>query len=96
MAKDVLKAAPNSAKVLFENDRIRVLQYKFKKGQKLPMHSHPANFVYALTSVKFKSTSPQGETETVKMKKGKSAWSNGSSHAVENLAKSVILQVELK
>jgi quercetin dioxygenase-like cupin family protein len=96
MSEDVLKVAPSSAKVIFENDRIRVLQYKFKKGQKLTMHSHPANFVYALTSVKFKSISADGKTQTVKMKKGESAWSDGSSHAVENLAKSVLLQVELK
>lgn len=92
----MLKVAPRSAKVLFENDSIRVLELKFRKGQKLAMHSHPPNFVYAMTSSKFKSISREGKVETVKMKKGDSAWSDGSSHAVENQISAVLLQIELK
>jgi len=97
MTKDVLSAAPKSVKMLYENDTFRVLETKFKKGQKLEMHSHPANFVYAVTSMKFKSVSRDGKTSIVKMKKGESNFSSeGSEHAIENLTAGVLVQIEMK
>jgi len=96
MTKDVVSAAPKSAKVLYENDAFRVLELKFKKGQKLEMHSHPANFVYAITSMKYKSISRDGKAKVVRVKKGDSAFSKGSEHAVENQSSGVLLQIELK
>jgi quercetin dioxygenase-like cupin family protein len=97
MTKDVLKAAPKSVKILYENDTFRVLEMKFKKGQKLEMHSHPANFVYAVTPMKYKSTSREGKTSVVTLKGGQSAFSSeGSEHAVENLTAGVLLQIEMK
>jgi quercetin dioxygenase-like cupin family protein len=97
MTKDVLSAAPKSVKTLYENDTFRVLEMKFKKGQKLEMHSHPANFVYAVTPMKFKSISRDGKTSIVKMKKGESNFSSeGSEHAIENLTAGVFVQIEMK
>src|ERR1700688_1385575 len=97
MTKDVLSAAPKSVKILYENDTFRVLEVKFKKGQKLEMHSHPPNLVYAVTPMKFKSTSPDGKTSVVTMKKGQSSFSSeGSKHAVENLIAGVLVQIEMK
>ena len=96
MTPDVVQVAPKSTKVLFENDKIRVLEMKFKKGQKLAMHSHPANFVYAVTSLKFKSVSETGKTNVVKMKKGESSSSEASTHSIESHIPGVLLQVELK
>jgi quercetin dioxygenase-like cupin family protein len=97
MTKDVVSTAPKAVKVLYENDSFRVLEMKFKKGQKLEMHSHPANFVYAVTPMKFKSISRDGKTSVVRMKKGESNFSSrGSEHAVENHTTGVLLQIELK
>ncbi len=97
MTTDVVSVAPKAVKVLYENDKFRVLEMKFKRGQKLEMHSHPANFVYAVTPQKFKSTSPDGKTSVVRMKKGESAFSSeGMEHAVENQIASVLLQIEMK
>ena len=97
MTKDVVSAAPKAVKVLYENEVFRVLEMKFKKGQKLEMHSHPANFVYAVTSMKFKSISPDGKANVVKMKKGDSNFSpKAMKHAVENHTAGVLLQIEMK
>jgi beta-alanine degradation protein BauB len=97
MTQDVRNAAPKSVKILYENDTLRVLEMKYKKGQKLEMHSHPPNLVYAVTPMKFKSTSPDGKTSTVRMKKGESSFSSeGSEHAIENLTTGVLLQIEMK
>jgi quercetin dioxygenase-like cupin family protein len=45
MEQDLVKVAPKICKVLLENDRVRVLEIRFKPGGKLPMHSHPAYIV---------------------------------------------------
>ena len=88
MAKTLAKAAPESAKVIFENDKIRVIELNWNKGLKIPMHIHPANFVYAITALRYKSTPAKGRAETRVMKAGEVSWSDGESHAVEALGKS--------
>jgi hypothetical protein len=74
---DAVQAAPKTTKVLFENDKIRVLEERFKKGQKVAMHSHPPHFGYAVTRMKFKLTGLDGKTALVKMKKGE--YSSGGA-----------------
>ena len=96
MTSDAAEVAPKIVKVLFENDRIRVLDFKFKKGDKTAQHSHPANFVYALETGKFTSVAPGGKSTTVKMEKGESSFSEANTHAVEYLSSGELLQVELK
>ena len=46
MAQDLAKVAPNTTKVLLDNDRVRVLEVQYKPGEKAAMHSHPASLVY--------------------------------------------------
>src|SRR5207248_2474521 len=48
-AQDPLKASPQYYKILLENDRVRVLEYRLKPGEKEAMHSHPAGVVYVLS-----------------------------------------------
>jgi len=97
LAEHILKVAPKSAKVVFENEKIRVIEVVMRKGQKLAMHSHMPNLAYGITSSKFRSTSPSGKSGVVKMKQGETSWSDGSSHSVENLGGlSRLLSIELK
>jgi len=96
MAPEIMQVAPKLVSVVFENDRIRVLDFRFKKGDKTAMHSHPANFVYALQSGTFNSISPEGKSTTVKMKKGDASFSEANTHAVEYVSPGELLQVELK
>jgi len=97
LVEHILKVAPKSAKVVFENDKIRVIEVVMRKGQKLTIHSHMPNLAYGITNSKFRSTSPGGRSEVVRMKRGEATWSDGSSHSVENLGGlSRILSVELK
>jgi quercetin dioxygenase-like cupin family protein len=74
-----VQATPKTTKVLYENDEIRVLEERFRKGQKVPMHSHPPHFGYAVTGMKYKLTGPDGKTTLVKLKKGD--W--GSSDEID-------------
>ncbi len=38
---DAVTAASETHKVLFENDKMRLLEVKIQPGQKEPLHSHP-------------------------------------------------------
>ena len=75
-----------------------MVELKLKPRQKMPMHSHPANFTYAVTGARIRSTSREGKAQQVKMKKGEVGWSDGGIHSVENLDSktSVSIVVELK
>jgi len=88
--------APETSKVLFENDRVRVVEMNVKKGTKVGMHTHPAYFAYAVTAFEYRSTSAGGKTERRKVKKSGVDWSDGESHSVEFMRPAQALVVELK
>src|SRR5256885_16705577 len=50
--QDPVTTSPQYYKVLFENDQVRVLEYRLKAGEKEPMHSHPVGVVYVLSGAK--------------------------------------------
>jgi quercetin dioxygenase-like cupin family protein len=98
LAQDVMKVSPETHKVLLENDRVRVLDARMKPGEKVAMHSHPANVAYFLSDGKIKITYPDGKTEEREVKAGVTAWSDGVTHAAENVGTTEFheLQIELK
>jgi len=59
-AADLVSVAPNQAKVLKEDDQVRVIEYKSKKGDKTPMHSHPKHVVYIINVGKTQFTLEDG------------------------------------
>jgi len=88
LAKHILKVAPNSSKVVFENDAIRVIEITMRKGQKIPMHSHNKGLSYSLNDGKIKSVAEDGKSRVFKVRKGEVGWSDtdgAETHAVENL-----------
>ena len=97
-AQDMVKVAPKNCKVLLENDRVRVVRVVTKPGEKLEMHSHPANIVYAFSSGKAKFTSADGKSEERELKAGQAIWSDGATHSTENVgtSESRVLVIELK
>jgi hypothetical protein len=56
LAQDVLTVAggPETHKVILDNAQVRVLEVRIPPGQKIAMHSHPANVVYYVTDYKLK------------------------------------------
>jgi quercetin dioxygenase-like cupin family protein len=100
VAQDVTKVegGPETHKVILDNAHVRVLDVHVPPGQKIAMHSHPANVVYYVTDAKVKVTSPDGKTRVVEIKAGTAAWNGPVTHAVENVGTSEIhlVQTELK
>jgi quercetin dioxygenase-like cupin family protein len=82
----ILKVAPKSAKVVFENDVVRVIEITMRKDQRIPMHSHNKGLSYSLNKGRIRSTDGSGKSRVSDVKKGELSWSDkGDSHAVENL-----------
>jgi len=100
LAQDVTTVAGGTEthKVLLDNANVRVLDVRLPPGQKVAMHSHPANVTYFLTDAKFKLTSPDGKTEERDSKAGQARWSEAVTHAIENVGTSEVhlVQTELK
>jgi hypothetical protein len=99
LAQDPVKVAPNNFKVLLENDRVRVLDFHSKPGEKIGMHSHPAVVAYSIAgSGKTKFTSPDGKTTERPITVGQAFWRDAETHASEYIGtgETHTLLVELK
>lgn len=97
MAQDLAKVS-SDAKVIFENERVRVLDVQHQPGGKEPMHSHPAYVAYSLTNSTSKVTLPGGKTVVKDRKAGEVLWGEPVTHEVENVGTTEfhMLIVELK
>jgi hypothetical protein len=74
-AQDVVQLAPDYVKVVFENDRVRVLRFNEPAHTKLPMHSHPAYVTVGFTADHSKYTFPDGKTSDERSKAGDVTYS---------------------
>jgi quercetin dioxygenase-like cupin family protein len=95
-AMDFIEAAPKQTKVLVDNDKVRVIRVKFKKGDKVPMHSHPDIVVYVLKGGKTKFTNADGKVIDNKSKAGDSYFRPAVTHSHEHLEDSEAVVIELK
>lgn len=76
---------PNAhAKVLFENEEIRVLRYRFDPGERDEMHGHPDNVQVFLTDLIATITTPNGKTNRFQGRAGQVNWRPATVHSVQN------------
>jgi len=88
LARHILKVAPKAAKVIFENEVVRVIETTMRKGERIPMHSHNKGLSYSLNGGKIRSMSEDGKSRVFNVRKGEVSWSDADgleTHAVENL-----------
>ena len=83
--QDPVPIYPENYKVLLENDRVRVLDFRLAKGAKEQAHAHPAHVVYVLTGFKIRFTLGNGETVLRETKDGQVLFSQPITHASENI-----------
>ena len=95
-AADICSVAPTSCKVLKETDKIRVIEFTAKKGQKIGMHSHPTMVVYIQKAGKTKFTLADGTTKVLESKNGDVLINPPVTHSQEHLANSRAILVEIK
>ena len=84
-AADPIATDPDKYKVVFQNEKVRVLEYRDKPGGKTNRHSHPDSIVYALSPFQRKLILGNGQELVVKKDKGETYWVSAQSHIGENI-----------
>lgn len=82
---DPLDVDPVRYRMLFENERVRVLEFKDKPGEKPPIHVHPERLIYDVGSWKRKFIHPDGRAEIAEGRAGEVKWSPPLVHSGENI-----------
>lgn len=82
---DPVAISPQLYSVRFENDRVRVLEYRLKPGGREPMHSHPPGVVFALADATVKTTLPDGTVVAYPSHAGDVLWRDAVTHSAENV-----------
>jgi quercetin dioxygenase-like cupin family protein len=95
---DPVAISPQYYTVRFENDTVRVLEFRLKAGESEPMHRHPPGVVYYLSDASFRVTTPDGAVSEGAVTAGQVQWRSWTSHAAVNIGSTEAhaLAVELK
>jgi quercetin dioxygenase-like cupin family protein len=95
---DAVTTAPHAYKVLLENDRVRVLEYRGGPGVKAEMHSHPDLVAVAIGGGKVRFTLANGQTQDADLGNSEAGFFEATEHMTENVGTSEIhmVLVELK
>ena len=88
---------PDKYRTLFENERVRVLEYRDEPGQATSPHEHPDSVMVTLSSFD-RRLSTGGETRDVRLEAGEARWLDAQTHAGENTGETPthVVFVELK
>lgn len=57
---DLMVVAPNNTKVLYKNEKVRVLEFTAKAGEHIGMHEHSETVVYVIQRGKRRFTDRDG------------------------------------
>ena len=89
---------PDKYKVVFENERVRVLEYRDEPGQKTSPHEHPDSIMYTLSGFQRRLIGGAGESRDVTLAPGEVRWLDAQVHSGENIGETPthVLFVELK
>jgi quercetin dioxygenase-like cupin family protein len=96
LGQDAMRYGVKHLKVLAEDDRVRVLEYSPKKGDKTPMHSHPSSVVFVVKGGRVKYTLPDGSTKISELKTGEALLRPPVTHSDEALDDVDSILIELK
>lgn len=97
-AQDMAVTAGKDAKVLLDNEKVRVLEINIAPGASTGMHSHGDNIVYFVTGGKAMQTNADGTSKERTSKPGEVMWSGPVTHDTRNtgMAATKALVIELK
>jgi quercetin dioxygenase-like cupin family protein len=85
MTEDATKVAPHAYKVIFENEKARVLEVRLAPGASTEMHTHPDYIVYITDAGKVRFRTPSGETAELDLPAGAVMGREAEEHATENI-----------
>ena len=83
-AQDPVEVAPEHYKVLFENERVRVLETRYGPGESSDFHTHPDNLVIAMSDGLAMPVNSDGSTSEYRFEFGDVFWREGVQHSGVN------------
>ena len=101
LAQDAATSDPRSFRVVLDNERVRVLEYKSGPGFSVcgqGVHYHPERVTVTLTDAKVKITSAEGKSVVRDLPAGQVFFAPAETHSTENVGGSGtrIYIIELK
>ena len=95
---DPVTSNPQHYSVVFENDRVRVLEYRDRPGEQTTPHAHPDSVMVTLSSFQRRLTGADGATRDVEIAAGTTGWLPAQQHAGHNIGETEthVVFVELK
>ena len=89
---------PDKYVVIFENERVRVLEYKDEPGQRTSPHDHPDSVMFTLSAFDRRLEAASGQARDVHLEPGEVRWLDAQTHAGENIGQTPthVVFVELK
>src|SRR3954453_1825510 len=97
VATDPAVTDPDLYKVIFENDRVRVLEYRDRPGDRTHPHRHPDSVMYTLSSF-HRRVSDGSRSMDVDIPSGEVRWLGAQQHSGHNVGETPThsIFVELK
>ena len=97
MTLDPVVTNPDLYKVVFENERVRVLEYRDQPGDQTTPHEHPDSVMYTLSSFRRRLITDDGHRD-VELHAGTTGWLPAQRHSGHNIGDtpSHAIFVELK
>jgi quinol monooxygenase YgiN/quercetin dioxygenase-like cupin family protein len=83
--QDPVPRYPGNYKVLIQNDRVRVLDFRLRKGDTEQFHSHHAHVLYVLEPFRIRFKLPDGRTAVREAKAGEVLFSEAVMHSPTNI-----------
>lgn len=97
-AQDLAVTAGSNAKIVLDNDKVRVIEVNMPPGSATGMHSHGAHLVIGISGGTATQTMADGSTRSLDTTPGEVRWSDPVTHDTRNTGKAASrsIVIELK
>jgi beta-alanine degradation protein BauB len=92
---DALSASPEVHKLVFENEKIRILEINFPPKHKTLPHWHPKSLGYVINPTKMLMELPDGTRQEFDLKTGQTFEVEGV-HTVENIGDTELKTIHIE
>jgi quercetin dioxygenase-like cupin family protein len=83
-AQDPIAVGPNIYRLILENERVRVMEARFKPGEKIAAHTHPDHVLVVTAAGKLAITNASG-TREIDAKVGDAFFIPAETHSAQNV-----------
>lgn len=96
--EDPVASNPGLYRVVFENERVRVLEYHDRPGDRTTPHEHPDSVMITLGAFTRRLVGAGNEVANVQLDAGQVRWLDAQQHSGENTGETdtLVMFVELK